>query len=156
MKNISEDFANAKGKVVIYDRGLIDRIPWMKSDISQGKMSQEDYGRIIEMYQSNYLKVYKPITQVFFTSPQLSILRKGSEGRFVNNRTLTTYNSILNQELDTVRNMSSRTNITVTDQYQGRIKDFLIDQMAEISRDLKGEIDKKVRVKTADIDEPNL
>ena len=42
--------------------------------------------------------------------------------------------------------MSSRTNITVTDQYQGRIKDFLIDQMAEISRDLKGEIDKKVRV----------
>lgn len=41
MKNISEDFANAKGKVVIYDRGLIDRIPWMKSDISQGKMSQE-------------------------------------------------------------------------------------------------------------------
>lgn len=156
MKNISEDFANAKGKVVIYDRGLIDRIPWMKSDISQGKMSQEDYGRIIEMYQSNYLKGYKPITQVFFTSPQLSILRKGSEGRFVNNRTLITYNSILNQELDTVRNMSSRTNITVTDQYQGRIKDFLIDQMAEISRDLKGEIDKKVRVKTADIDEPNL
>ncbi len=34
MKNISEDFANGKGKVVLYDRGLVDRIPWMKCDIN--------------------------------------------------------------------------------------------------------------------------
>lgn len=156
MKNISEDLANGRGKVVIYDRGLIDRIPWMKCDIDQGKMSQEDYRRIINMYQSNYLKGYKPLTQVFFTSPELSILRKGSEGRFVNTSTLTTYNSILNQELDTVRGMALRTNVTVTDQYQGKIKDFLIDQMTEISRDLKGEFDKKIRAKRTEAEEPNL
>ena len=156
MKNISEDLANGKGKVVIYDRGLIDRIPWMKCDIDQGIMSQEDYRRIIDMYQSNYLKGYKPLTQVFFTSPELSILRKGSEGRFVNTSTITTYNSILNQELDTVKGMALRTNVTVTDQYQGKIKDFLIDQMTEISRDLKGEFDKKIRVKRTEEEEPNL
>ena len=142
MKNISEDLSNGKGKVVIYDRGLIDRIPWMKSDISQRKMSQEDYKRIIDMYQSNYLRGYKPITQVFFTSPELSILRKGSEGRFVNNRILTTYNSILKQELNMVRSMSARANITVTDQYQGKIEDFIIDQISDIARDLKLEIDR--------------
>ena len=143
MKNVSEDLSNAKGKVVLYDRGMIDRIPWMKYDIGQSKMSEEDYRRIIEMYKSDCLKEYKPLAQVFFTSPELSILRKGSEGRFVNTQTLTKYNSILNQELDTIRNIASGTNITVTDQYQGRIKDFIIDQMEEISRGLEIAVDKE-------------
>ena len=145
MRNVSEDLSNAKGKVVLYDRGMIDRIPWMKYDISQGKMKEEDYRRIIEIYKSNYLRGYKPLTQVFFTSPELSILRKGTEGRFVNTPTLTRYNSILSQELGTIRNIASRTNVTVTDRYQGRINDFLIDQMTAISRGLEREIkpDKK-------------
>ena len=153
MKNISEDFANGKGKVVLYDRGLVDRIPWMKCDINQGKMSEEDYQRIISLYHSKYLKEYKPITQAFFTSPRLNILRKGSEGRFVNTRTLTAYNAILGQELNHIRQISSKTNVTITDQYQGYLNDFLIDQMFEISRDLNGEIDKKVKAKTVDTEE---
>ena len=145
MRNVSEDLSNAKGKVVLYDRGMIDRIPWMKYDISQGKMKEEDYRRIIEIYKSNYLRGYKPLTQVFFTSPELSILRKGTEGRFVNTPTLTRYNSILSQELGTIRNIASRTNVTFTDRYQGRINDFLIDQIKAFSRGLQREIkqDKK-------------
>lgn len=156
MKNISEDLSNAKGKVVLYDRGMIDRIPWMKYDISQGKMNEKDYRRIMEIYKSNYLKGYKPLTQVFFTSPELSIFRKGTEGRFVNTQTLTKYNSILNQELDTINHIAARTNITVTDQYQGRIKDFLIDQMVEISRGLEKEVDKEINKKRIKEQEHNF
>lgn len=38
MKNLSEDMSNKTPRVVIYDRGLLDRIPWIDFSVHEGSI----------------------------------------------------------------------------------------------------------------------
>ena len=150
LKNISEDLSKKSGQVIIYDRGILDRIPWMNFDVKMGKMNNQDVHKLIELYYSNPLKKYKPIAQVFETSPQLSVQRKGKPGYFVNETTIGLYNSILREHMSEIINNSSSTGYIFTDKYQGNIKEFLVSNTQSIISGINKELDSREQFMTID------
>lgn len=143
-RNLSEDISNKQGRIVVYDRGIIDRLTWLENAVESGEISREDLSRISGLYNLESIrKEYKPITLGFLTSPELSVKRKGSEGRYVNLRTLGTYNKILLRSQDRISGLSSSYSLTSTDNYEGRLEDFILD----MSSDLTGKIAKQLEVK---------
>lgn len=143
-RNLSEDISNKQGRIVVYDRGIIDRLTWLENAVESGEISREDLSRISGLYNLESIrKGYKPITLGFLTSPELSVKRKGSEGRYVNLRTLGAYNKILLRSQDRISGLSSSYSLTSTDNYEGRLEDFILD----MSSDLTGKIAKQLEVK---------
>lgn len=143
-RNLSEDISNKQGRIVVYDRGIIDRLTWLENAVESGEISREDLSRISGLYNLESIrKEYKPITLGFLTSPELTVKRKGSEGRYVNLRTLGAYNKILLRSQDRISGLSSSYSLTSTDNYEGRLEDFILD----MSSDLTGKIAKQLEVK---------
>lgn len=143
-KNLSEDISNKQGRIVIYDRGIIDRLTWLENAVGSGEISREDLSRINGLYNLESIrKGYKPITLGFLTSPELSVKRKESEGRYVNVRTLSAYNRILLRSQERISELSSSYSLTSTDDYEGRLQDFILN----MSSDLTGKIAKQLEVK---------
>lgn len=126
-KNLSEDLAKNKGQIIIYDRGILDRIPWMQYDIQKGNLSKEDFKKIMPVYDMQMYKKYRPISLIFETSPELSIQRKGKPGVFVNEKSIEQYNSFLNRDIPLIKSYSSYSNVIKTDEYQGNLQQFIID-----------------------------
>jgi len=149
-KNISEDLSKNTGQVILYDRGILDRIPWMKFDVSRNNMNQADFDRIFNLYQMQNFSLYKPVTQVFETSPELSIQRKGAPGFFVNTDTINAYNGFLRQTLPDIQNHSASYNYVITDTYQGKIKDFILDSAISITRGVSRVLDQRTAPESPD------
>ena len=77
--------------VVIIDRGIIDGIIWNEIFFYQKKISQVEK----ESYQTwqEQFMLYPDLLFAFYLSPELSIKRRGGEGRITTNSFVSYYNS---------------------------------------------------------------
>ena len=146
-KNLSEDISNKQGKIVIYDRGIIDRLIWLEKAVQTGEISKEDFDKITGLYDLATIKKYRPITCGFLTSPELSIKRKGSVGRYVNQETLNLYNKILLKNHDKISDLSFSFHLVKTDDYQGKIEEFILDMTSEITEKITKQLEVKKKEK---------
>lgn len=143
-KNLLDDISNKKGQVVIYDRGIIDRLTWLENAVENGMMSKQDLERVKGLYDLDVIKQsYKPISLGFITSPELSIKRKGSIGRYVNPETLTAYNRTLLGKQREIASLSSIYSLTNTDGYQGRLEDFILDTSLDLTQQIAKQLEAK-------------
>lgn len=141
-RNLSEDISNKHGQIVIYDRGIIDRLVWLENALENGKISKQDLDRIKGLYNLETIREeYKPITLGFLTSPELSVQRKGSAGRFVNNKTLGAYNRIFMENQGMIAELSSNYTLTKTDSYQGRIEEFIMDMSINLTERIVSQLE---------------
>lgn len=143
-KNLSEDISNKHGKIVIYDRGIIDRLTWLDKSFESGEISKEDLDKIKGLYGLESIKSgYKPISLGFLTSPELSVQRKGSVGRCVNPENLNAYNRILLEKQGEISNLSSSYSLIKTDNYQDRLEEFILDMSIDITSKIANQLEPK-------------
>ena len=146
MKNVAEDMSSDSSKIVLYDRGLLDRVPWMRYDVINGTMSKGDFDRFMALYNSNLFRSYRPISRIFITSPELSVQRKGKPGFFVNVDSVGKYNGLLDESLSEIMNHSGDSKIIKTDDYQGYLKGFIVDSVHGILEDVEINLSKQVEM----------
>lgn len=148
-KNLLDDISNKQGQIVIYDRGILDRLTWLENAVEKGTMTSQDIERIKGLYSLESVKNgYKPISLGFITSPELSIQRKGSIGRFVNPQTLTAYNRTLLEKQGEISALSSSYSLTKTDDYQGRIENFILDLSSDLTDQISKQLEEKKEEKS--------
>jgi len=140
MKNLSADLSDKTPRIIVYDRGILDRLPWLELSKS---MSEKDIAIIKQLYHMDFLQKYKPISYGFITSPEISIQRKGKPGRLVNMQTLEAFNECFVNSIPMIKEYSSKVTIQETDGYQGRIKNFLMDMTEKMVHDLSETIKEK-------------
>lgn len=143
-KNLSEDFENGKGKIVIYDRGILDRLPWILKDVDEGSLKPEEADIYKKLYGMNIVKNYKPISYNLITSPQISVERKGKPGKFVNEKSMQKFNECLEKSQDFFKEHSSQYREIVTDPYQGYKQEFIIDVVDSVLNDVEREINRRL------------
>lgn len=136
LKNLSEDINNSKPRIVMYDRGILDRIPWIDFHAQRKTISMKDTAVLKEFFKTDFLNKYRPITYNLITSPELSVKRKGRPGRIVNIPSIEMVNSYLDRENEFLASLSSKYNVIKTDQYQGEIKRFIIDISEMVTNDI--------------------
>lgn len=122
MKNLSEDMSDLTPRVVIYDRGMLDRLPWIDFSVHEGSIPQADSAILKNLFESEFMKRYKPLTYGFITSPETSVLRKGREGRLVNLKSVKLFNDCMAQEDKAISAGSGQYSKIKTDNYQGYLK----------------------------------
>lgn len=147
MKNISEDVSSKDPKVIIYDRGALDRIPWIETSVNDGSFPRKDVDIIKGLYQSEFMSKYKPLTYGFYTTPETSIMRKGKPGRLVNQVTLTEYNSQFVAAEDFIKERSEKYTHIDTDPYQGKLNSFITDIAERVTTDAKEIIQERLKSK---------
>lgn len=140
MKNLSEDLSEQTSKIIIYDRGVLDRIPWIDLAVEDGIISKEDANSFRQLYSTQFLRKYKPIAYGLFTSPNNSVQRKGKEGRLVNRRNVARFNKRLGEEEETIQDGADKYTIIQTDEYQGQLKRFILEMSETITADIKEKI----------------
>ena len=140
LKNLSEDMSNQTPRVVIYDRGMLDRLPWIDFSVNDGSIPSQDALILKQMFNSELMKKYRPLTYGFVTSPELSVLRKGREGRLVNKRNVMLFNKYMEEEKENIRKGAEKYKIIETDPYQGNIKMFIMDLTEMMMEDIKENI----------------
>lgn len=133
-KNLLEDFSNRLGQIIIYDRGIVDRLTWLEKRYEDGDISKNDLTKFKELYDIDLVKNdYKPIILGFLTSPELSIERKGCIGRYTNMTNLQSYNSILLSKEKEFTKLAFNYTLTNTDIYQNKIEDFILDNTLHLT-----------------------
>jgi len=132
MKHLSQDLSDKTPRVIIYDRGILDRLPWL-----DGSMPKRDSDIIKQLYSTDFVRKYQPLTYGFFTTPETSVQRKGKEGRLVNLKNVKLFNDYFLQELETIRQGSAKMDVIYTDMYQDRIKSFIMDTTEKITEDIR-------------------
>ena len=147
MKNISEDVSSKDPKVIIYDRGALDRIPWIETSVNDGSFPRSDVDIIKGLYQSEFMSKYRPLTYGFYTTPETSIMRKGKPGRLVNQVTLTEYNSQFIAAEDFIKERSEKYTHIDTDPYQGKLNSFITDIAERVTTDAKEIIQERLKSK---------
>ena len=143
MKNLSEDMSNKTPRVVIYDRGLLDRIPWIDFSVHEGSIPQKDGELLKQLLKSEFMKKYSPICYGFVTSPELSVFRKGKEGRLVNKKSVKLFNDCMNKERDSIQKGAKKYTEIETDPYQGFLKSFIRDVTEGITFDVREQIQER-------------
>ena len=151
MKNLSEDIANKEPRVIVYDRGMIDRLPWINYAVQDGTMPINDANLIKNLFKSEFLRKYRPLTYNFLTSPEISVLRKGREGRLVNLKNVKRFNTHLLEEVEKIKSYSDSYYFVETDSYQGKIKNFILDMSDTITSDIRDKI-RKIEFNDEDIE----
>lgn len=143
-KNLLDDISNGQGNIIVYDRGIIDRLTWLENAVQNGMMTKGDLEKIKGLYDLESIKNgYRPISLGFLTSPELSIQRKGSVGRYVNLESLTAYNRTLLAKQPEIASLSSNYRLIETDKYQGRIEDFILDLSSDITEKIAHQLEVK-------------
>ncbi|MBP3596835.1 MAG: hypothetical protein J6J60_05515 [Clostridia bacterium] len=145
MKNISEDLSNNEPRIVLYDRGILDRAPWLDLSVESGTFPQKDATLVKYLYKSDFLQKYNPITYGFLTSPELSVKRKGKPGRSVNIKSIGEFNKHFELNQQFFKDMSSTYNLIETDKYQDRLNQFIADTVENITLDVKSLIEEKIK-----------
>ncbi len=136
LKNLSEDMSNTNQRIVLYDRGMLDRIPWIDVGMAKSVISEKDASILKSFYNTNFLQKYKPITYNLITSPELSVERKGKPGRLVNVPNIELLNGFLQKESEFIASFSQKYTILQTDSYQGKLKEFIAHIVASITTDI--------------------
>ena len=149
-KNISEDLSKKNGQVIIYDRGILDRIPWMKLGVEKESLTKSDFKKLTSLYSMKKFDGYSPITKIFETSPKLSVQRQGKPGFFVNEKNVGMYNEFLKESLSQIQHHSSYSSYTITDVYQGNMKSFIIDNTNDIIDGINKELDRRATIEKAE------
>lgn len=147
MKNLSEDMSDLTPRVVIYDRGMLDRLPWIDFSVHEGSIPQEDSAILKNLFESEFMKRYKPLTYGFITSPETSVLRKGREGRLVNLKSVKLFNDCMAQEDKAISAGSGKYNKIETDRYQGYLKEFIMDFADRMTSDVRDIIQERIAEK---------
>lgn len=150
MKNLSEDMSDLTPRVVIYDRGMLDRLPWIDFSVHEGSIPQEDSAILKHLFESEFMKRYKPLTYGFITSPETSVLRKGREGRLVNLKSVKLFNDCMAQEDKAISAGSGKYNKIETDRYQGYLKEFIMDFADRMTSDVRDIIQERIAEKQVD------
>ena len=140
-KNVSEDLSNNSGKIIIYDRGILDRLPWMRLAQSENEISKDDFTSILSLYEISNFKKYKPISLILETSPELSVKRKGKPGGCVNVENMEKFNDFLLRSKMNIEGLSSTSHYIHTDEYQGKLKDFILVCTYNIIDSINKELD---------------
>lgn len=140
MKNLSEDMSDKTPRIVIYDRGMLDRLPWIDFSVNDGSIPVKDSMLLKQLYQSEFLQRYNPLAYGLVTSPEISVARKGKEGRLVNRKNVQLFNEYLEKEHDSIEKSSEKYTIMQTDPYQGDIQRFIMDMTEVITRDIREKI----------------
>ena len=125
-RNLSEDISNKQGKIVIYDRGILDRLTWLERAVETGEMSKAEIDKIRALYELEAIKNgYRPITLGFITTPELSAQNEIEKNSFTNS-------------------------LTRTDTYQGRLEEFILDISSKLTDEIINslEIGKNKQVKS--------
>ena len=102
MRNLSEDMSDPTPRVVIYDRGMLDRLPWIDFSVNDGSIPARDAFLLKQLLSSEFMKRYKPLAYGFVTSPELSVFRKGKEGRLVNRKNVGLFNQFMEAEKENI------------------------------------------------------
>lgn len=147
MKNLSEDTSNTTPRIIIYDRGMIDRIPWIDFSVNNGSIPAKDSILFKQLYKSDFIQKYKPLTYGFVTSPETSVARKGKEGRLVNRKNVKLFNEFMERETEFMNSISEKYTEIHTDSYQGQIQKFIMDVTEAMTGDIK-EIIKRIEFGT--------
>lgn len=147
MRNLSEDMSDSTSRVVIYDRGMLDRIPWIDFSVNDGSIPSKDASMLKQMFNSEFMKNYKPLAYGFITSPELSVLRKGREGRLVNIKNVRLFNECMEAEKENIKEGARKYTTIETDPYQGNIKQFILDVVETIIEDIRGNIRENIESK---------
>lgn len=134
-KNTIEDI-EGEGKIVIYDRGILDRKFWLEQAKINRKMPESDVNILNSLYNLSLNPKYKPVVVAFKTSPELSIKRKGKESTHINQKTLSLYNSIFDEGQEELKNAAQAYSFFETDGYQGNIKEFIVDVTQQLTTDI--------------------
>lgn len=134
-KNTIEDI-EGEGKIVIYDRGILDRKFWLEHSAQNGKMSMRDINALNRLYDLSMVEDYKPLLIAFKTSPELSIKRKGRESTHINMNSLSLYNEIFDAGQEELKNKSEIYSFFETDGYQGNIKGFIVDVTEQLTNNI--------------------
>lgn len=142
MKNLSEDISNPTPRIVIYDRGMLDRIPWIDFSVNDGTIPMKDGMLLKQLFQTEFLQKYKPLSYGLVTSPEISVERKGKEGRLVNRKNVQLFNDYFEREQNFMKGASGKYTMIKTDSYQGQIQKFIMDMTENITRDIKERIRK--------------
>ena len=150
MKNLSEDMSDLTPRVVIYDRGMLDRLPWIDFSVHEGSIPQIDSAILKHLFESEFMKRYKPLTYGFITSPETSVLRKGREGRLVNLKSVKLFNDCMAQEDKAISAGSGKYNKIETDRYQGYLKEFIMDFADRMTSDVRDIIQERIAEKQVD------
>ena len=140
MKNLSEDTSNKTPRVVIYDRGMLDRIPWLDFSVNDGSIPAKDSMLLKQLYKSEFMQKYRPLTYGFVTSPEISVARKGKEGRLVNRKNVALFNGYMKKEREFIKSISEKYTEIPTDPYQGDIQKFVMDVTETMTRDIRERI----------------
>ncbi len=148
MKNISADTSNSKPRIIIYDRGMLDRIPWLDIAVGDKSIPMADNIYLKQLFHTKFFQKYRPLAYNLMTSPEISIKRKGKEGRLVNRKVLSKLNEYLTIEEDYMKKLASKYTTIQTDSYQGNIQTFIIDMTEKITKDIKEKIKEIVRENT--------
>ena len=150
MKNLSEDMSDLTPRVVIYDRGMLDRLPWIDFSVHEGSIPQADSAILKNLFESEFMKRYKPLTYGFITSPETSVLRKGREGRLVNLKSVKLFNDCMAQEDKAISAGSGQYSKIKTDNYQGYLKEFIMDFADRMTSDVRDIIQERIAEKQVD------
>lgn len=150
MKNLSEDMSDLTPRVVIYDRGMLDRLPWIDFSVHEGSIPQADSAILKNLFESEFMKRYKPLTYGFITSPETSVLRKGREGRLVNLKSVKLFNDCMAQEDKAISAGSGQYSKIKTDNYQGYLKEFIMDFADRMTSDVRNIIQERIAEKHVD------
>ena len=98
IKNLSEDMSDNTPRVVIYDRECWIGFLGLIFSVNDGSIPNQDAVLLKQMFNSEFMKKYKPLTYGFVTSPELSVHRKGKEGRLVNRKNVKLFNEYMEAE----------------------------------------------------------
>lgn len=140
LKNLSEDLSNPEPRIVIYDRGILDRLPWIDLSIKDGSIPPKDGATLKQFFNGELMKKYKPLAYGFITSPELSVQRKGKPGRLVNISNIKSFNSCMKNHENDFKKGSLKYTQILTDPYQGRLKDFITDFSQTLTTDINSRL----------------
>lgn len=144
MKNMSEDLSNDDPRIIIYDRGILDRLPWIGYSQEDGTITEKDATLLRGLYGTDFVEKYRPLAYGFFTTPELSVKRKGKEGRLVNLKNVDKFNRHFMANQSVFGKMSKRYRFLETDSYQGKLNDFILDVAERVTSDTRSIIEERI------------
>lgn len=83
----------------ITNKNLEEYNIWMYND---GSIPTADAFLLKQLFSSEFMKRYKPLAYGFVTSPELSVFRKGKEGRLVNRKNVGLFNQFMEAEKENI------------------------------------------------------
>ena len=114
---------------------------------NDGSIPNQDAVLLKQMFNSEFMKKYKPLTYGFVTSPELSVHRKGKEGRLVNRKNVKLFNECMEAEKEVIEEGAKKYTTIETDPYQGNIKQFIMDLVETITEDVREYIRENIEIR---------